>query len=294
MTHPRVLVLGSTGMLGSSVVTALLKKNIKALEASRTSDIHFDAERDHPDALLNETQLIGGDYVINCVGLTKSHILASDPNTIEKAVKLNSLFPAELAKAATKRGCRVIQVATDCVYSGEVGNYNECSPHDAVDVYGKTKSLGEVASESVMHLRCSLIGPELQGRSTLFFEWVRGLKQGSEIFGYTNHKWNGLTSFAFGKIVGGIIDRDTFSPGLHHLVPADVMSKRDLIMLELELLAREDVTVIPLETEAPIDRTLATKDQRRNSSLFFNAGFKRVPTIREMMAELNWESLRES
>ena len=39
----------------------------------------------------------------------------------------------------------ILQIATDCVYSGATGGYTESSSHDALDVYGKTKSLGEVA-----------------------------------------------------------------------------------------------------------------------------------------------------
>jgi dTDP-4-dehydrorhamnose reductase len=293
MANPRVLVLGATGMLGSSVVAALAKGTFSVLQASRTSGIRFDAELDNVDELLGAAQVSAGDYVINCVGLTKSHIQTRDAITIEKAVRLNSLFPAKLAVAAARRGCRVIQVATDCVYSGQDGNYNESSPHDALDIYGKTKSLGEVSSTSVMILRCSLIGPELPGRRTLFFEWVRSLKRGSKIEGYVNHRWNGLTSKAFGNVIEGIIQNDLFLPGLQHLVPADWLDKRELIKLELEYLKRDDVIIESHTTEFPIDRTLATENWSQNNQLFLSAGFKQVPTIREMMAGLEWESLRE-
>jgi len=274
-------------------VAALAKGTFSVLQASRTSGIRFDAELDNVDELLGAAQVSAGDYVINCVGLTKSHIQTRDAITIEKAVRLNSLFPAKLAVAAARRGCRVIQVATDCVYSGQDGNYNESSPHDALDIYGKTKSLGEISSTSVMILRCSLIGPELPGRRTLFFEWVRSLKRGSKIEGYVNHRWNGLTSKAFGNVIEGIIHNDLFLPGLQHLVPADWLDKRELIKLELEFLKRDDVIIESHTTEFPIDRTLATENWSQNNQLFLSAGFKQVPTIREMMAELEWESLRE-
>ena len=57
-------------------------------------------------------------------------------------------------------GARVLQIATDCVYSGAQGAYVETDLHDALDVYGKTKSLGECQEPNVYHLRCSIIGPE--------------------------------------------------------------------------------------------------------------------------------------
>lgn len=76
-------------------------------------------------------------------------------------------------------------------------------------------------------------------------------------------------------------------------MPADWLDKRELIKLELEFLKRDDVIIESHTTEFPIDRTLATENWSQNNQLFLSAGFKQVPTIREMMAGLEWESLRE-
>ena len=293
MTKQRVLVVGSTGMLGGTVYQTLNGSDIEVLEASRSRGLIFDAEVELAGELLRKASLKPGDFVVNCVGLTKTHITEDKKETIERALRLNVLFPIDLARAAEELNLRVIQVATDCVFSGGKGKYLESSPHDAYDAYGKSKSLGEVKSEHVMHLRCSLVGPEGDGRQSLFFEWVRALEPKSQINGYVNHHWNGLTSLAFAKIVAGILQSDTFIPGTHHLVPADQLTKYELIKLELELLKREDVQVEAFQAEEYIDRTLATHAPETNIMLFAVAGYKRVPTIREMMEELPWEALKE-
>jgi len=293
MTTQRVLVIGSTGMLGGTLYQTLAGSDLKVLEASRSRGLIFDAEVELAEDLLRKAGLKSGDYVVNCVGLTKTHINEEKTDTIERAIRLNVLFPISLARAAEKLNLRVIQVATDCVFSGAEGKYFESSPHNAYDAYGKSKSLGEVKSERVMHLRCSLVGPEGEGRQSLFFEWVRASEPESQIKGYVNHHWNGLTSLAFAKIVAGILQSDTFIPGTHHLVPADEITKYELIRLELELLEREDVQVEAVHAEEYIDRTLETNAPERNSMLFAGAGYRRVPTIREMMEELPWEALKE-
>jgi dTDP-4-dehydrorhamnose reductase len=272
-------------MLGSAVVEALKHSRFELLTASRTSGIRFDAESLDVANLFKSASLERGDYVINCVGLTKSRIDESSPSSRASAQRLNVTFPAELARVAFDSGVRVIQVATDCVYSGLAGGYRESAPHDALDVYGKTKSLGEIASASVMHLRCSLIGPEL-GRNSLFFEWVRQQPQGAEISGYTDHQWNGLSSKAFGKIVLGIVSKDLFRPGVHHLVPADQVSKDQLVRMVLEALGRVDVTVTATTTSTAVDRTLSTENQDFNKSLFAAAGYSALPTIRQMVDEI--------
>jgi len=280
----KVLVLGSTGMLGSAVVDALQEKGHEVITASRSTGMKFDAVTLDTEKLLTAASLQKGDFVINCVGLTKSRIYEASMASRSMAVKLNIDFPNELARAAEKLGVKIIQVATDCVFRGLAGGYSEGSAHDALDVYGKTKSLGETPSPNVMHLRCSLIGPEI-GSSSLFFEWVRQQPINAQIYGYTNHLWNGLSSRAFGKVVSGIISEELFESSVQHLVPSDKVTKDELVRLELSALGRDDVQVTSTEDEHPIDRTLRTGRPEFNKQLFLAAGYKKIPTIEEMVLE---------
>ena len=277
-------MLGSTGMLGSAVFTELERAGINTISASRTSGVNFDATTLLVDELFSNAGLDTGDYVVNCVGLTKSRIDESSPHSRALAVRLNIDFPDALATAAQRAGVKVIQVATDCVYSGLKGSYRESDKHDPLDVYGKTKSLGEVPSGSVMHLRCSLIGPEI-GRSSLFFEWVRQQPAGSKVTGFTNHLWNGLSSDAFGRIVSGIVQSGSFRSGVQHLVPADVQTKDQLVRTVLNELSRLDVQVESGLAAHPIDRTLSTDNAEFNAQLFRMAGYEQLPTIRQMVHE---------
>jgi dTDP-4-dehydrorhamnose reductase len=280
----KILVLGSTGMLGSAAVEALQEKGHEVITASRSTGIKFDAVNLNTEKLLTAASLRKGDFVINCVGLTKSRIDEASMASRSLSIKLNIDFPNDLAKAAEKLGVKIIQVATDCVFSGLAGGYSEGSAHDPLDVYGKTKSLGETPSPNVMHLRCSLIGPEV-GRSSLFFEWVRQQPINAQIDGYTNHLWNGLSSRAFGKVVSGIISEELFESSVQHLVPSDEVTKDELVRLELSALGRDDVQVTSTEGEHPIDRTLVTDRTGFNKQLFLAAGYKKIPTIEEMVLE---------
>lgn len=282
---PKVLVLGSTGMLGSAVFSELFRSGANVQEASRTRGVTFDATKLEVDDLLARSGIGEGDFVINCVGLTKARIDESSILSRALAVRLNVDFPNRLALDAQQRGVKVIQVATDCVFSGQVGSYAEDASHDALDVYGKTKSLGESPSDSVMHLRCSLIGPEL-GRNSLFFEWVRQQPANSHINGFTNHIWNGLSSAAFAKIARSIIEQELFSPGVQHLVPRDKVTKDELVRIELTALGRTDVLVTSSEATHRVDRTLSTKNQSTNADLFRAAGYPEVPTVAQMVDEL--------
>jgi dTDP-4-dehydrorhamnose reductase len=271
-------------MLGSAVTRALQEGAHEVITASRSAGIKFDAVNLDTENLLKAAGLQGGDFVVNCVGLTKSRINEASMTSRILAVKLNIDFPDDLARSAEQAGVNVIQAATDCVFSGLAGGYSESSAHDALDVYGKTKSLGETPSPNVMHLRCSLIGPEI-GSSSLFFEWVRQQPFRAEINGYNNHFWNGLSSLAFGKVVSGVIKEDLFKSGVQHLVPTNQVTKDELVRLELAALGRGDVQVTSKKGEHPIDRTLRTNGHDFNEQLFLAAGYEKIPTIQKMVLE---------
>lgn len=281
----RVLILGSSGMLGRAVSHAFQDFEGEVTTLSRDQGFVIDQSLLASDSALAGRKVQEFDWILNCLGVTKFHIDSSSATSIKHAVLTNSVFPNWLAEQAEQTDSRVVQVATDCVFRGSNGPYNENSAHDPVDVYGKTKSLGEAKSEKVMHLRCSLIGPEAHGRSTLFYEWVRKLSPKSQVHGYTNHMWNGLTSHAFAKVARGIVQTESFRAGVQHLVPSGSVSKLELVELLLEQFGRKDVVVVPHEPDIGVDRTLSTIDAEFNQRLFQIAGYSEPPSIASMLDE---------
>ncbi len=284
----KVLVLGGKGMIGAGVVAALRSAGVEVLKTSRDPQddqtLRFAVGQTAIDEVL--AHLEQGDYVFNAIGLIKQRIKEDSALDRLKAVELNADFPYRLANAAAKAGINVIQVATDCVYEGTTGSYLEESVQDATDVYGKTKSLGEVPAANVMHLRCSVIGPETGGGLSLL-EWVRKQPIGAQLNGYTNHIWNGITASAFGQIIVGIVTKQGFAAGVQHIVPGDQVSKHQLVELIAKRLGRSDLTFEPVTTANLVNRTLATGNQSGNEALWRNAGFEEIPSITELVESMS-------
>lgn len=226
-----------------------------------------------------------GDTVVNSLGLIKQYIREDDLADRRSAIAINADFPHALAALAAERGFRVIHVTTDCVYSGRRGNYVETDAHDATDAYGKSKSLGEVPAPGVLNLRTSVIGPELRGFRSLL-HWVLDHKPESSFDGYTDHRWNGLTSQAFGRIVAGIVVSDHPLEGTVHLMPTDSVTKFELSSMILDAFGRTDVTVRPKATGHPVDRVLSTADPDTNARLWRDAGYDAVPSVHRMVLDL--------
>jgi dTDP-4-dehydrorhamnose reductase len=289
----RVLILGGSGMLGSAVIPEFEGFKGEVLVSTRTQKldslpegmkhVQFDASRDDLDKQLGDLGKI--DFVVNCIGIIKPHINDADDKQRLNAIQINSLFPQQLSDWAAKSGAKIIQIATDCVFSGATGGYVETDAHDALDVYGKSKSLGEVPNDSMMHLRVSIIGPE-NGRSTSLLEWVRNQPEDAKIFGFTDHLWNGVTTSHFGKIARGIIAAGLFKPGVFHLVPGNKVPKNELVAKIAAVFGREDIKIEPKASGHTIDRTLRTNDAEFNSRMWAAAGYASAPTIEQMIQEI--------
>jgi dTDP-4-dehydrorhamnose reductase len=288
-----VLILGATGMLGSAVLREFSTLDCKLIATVRNLSeapgfpvvefIEFDATSGDLNEALGDLKQV--DYVINCIGLIKTYIDDSVTEKREMAILINAVFPYTLEAWAAARGAKVIQIATDCVFSGSKGKYLESDKHDALDVYGKSKSLGEVPSSSMMHIRVSIIGPEVN-RSSSLLEWVRNQPENAEISGFTDHKWNGITSLHFAKIARGVITDGSFEAGVIHVLPEDSVTKFELVKSMASHLGRSDVKISPKDTGDSVDRTLGTIDSDKNSALWQGAGYSSPPTVNKMVEEM--------
>ena len=278
----KVLVLGATGMLGHACSNVLkLNETLDVVNTSRTTKAgyqKFDASKDSISDLIS---VVNPDWIVNCIGIIKPHIDEKDIASINQAIRINSLFPQEIVMSSKKP---IIQIATDCVYSGSIGAYPESAFHDATDVYGKTKSLGEIPANNLKHIRASIIGPE-QGRSTSLLEWFRNQSNDAKLNGFTDHLWNGVTTHHFGFLVKGMIENDYLEFNKIHIVPQDIVTKAELLRIFASSYGRTDITINDVQSAKIIDRTLTTENPKTNSTLWELAGYEAPPTIKQMVEE---------
>jgi dTDP-4-dehydrorhamnose reductase len=286
----KVAILGSTGMLGSTLTSYLGNSKYEIIEFNRkgisvnvdNQAEKLDATKDFDGQSLSVTEKL--DFVINCIGQIKQKINPESIESINSAEKINSDFPGALNEFAEENSIKVIQIGTDCVFSGGRGNYSESDGFDANDIYGKTKISGERKSQSAMTLRCSIIGLERSGSYSLL-NWLISQQMNASVPGYTNHFWNGLTTLQFAKIVSGIIDQDLFSAGVFHVIPDDYVSKYELLRQIAFYFNREDLEIVPNENQIPIDRRLVTQRKVENLRLWTSANYSAPPTISYMLEE---------
>jgi dTDP-4-dehydrorhamnose reductase len=287
----KVLVIGSSGMLGSSLKSQLLKSRNEIYFTRRdtnskvvANEFIFDFIRDDLKYWFDDKPRF--DFVINCIGAIPQKYPSGSDTEIRQMIELNSLLPQFLKEQSNLHGFQIIQIATDCVFSGKSGKYTEESIHDASDIYGVTKSLGEKYVGDAMTLRCSIIGRNDHSNSSLH-NWVLSNQLNATISGYRNHIWNGITTVAFARIVKGIIDNGLFETGLQHVLPSDEVTKNELIRVIAQVNNRTDLKIMATDHEMTIDRTLKSLYPEKNQLLWRSAGYEKIPSISELVIEMD-------
>ena len=286
----RVLILGKDGMLGTMVSSYLtsLKEYEIYLTSRRDEGIDlddkirkFDVSTDSLENLVND---INPHFLINCIGVIKPEIEEGDKESVEKAIDINTYFPLNISQLAESKNFKYIQIGTDCVFSGEGGEYFEDSFQDANDIYGKTKIGGETEQSKKYLLRGSIVGPE-RGEGKSLLNWF--LSQNSnKVKGFSDHMWNGITTLNFAKIVHGMIKNNNFDTHIQHVLPKDQVSKYELL-LYFKKYFNIDVAIEESTSSNSVNRTLKTKNQDKNIKLWRDAGYKSVPSIEENIKELS-------
>jgi dTDP-4-dehydrorhamnose reductase len=285
MTPTKVLILGATGMLGSALYKRMSGNpelevwgSVRSSGARRFfSDVEqaqlipgVDVTDD--DALVAVLKRVRPDVVINAVGLIKQLATANDPLVV---LPLNSMLPHRLANLCALQGARVIQISSDCVFSGRTGNYVESDISDAEDLYGKSKYIGEVHDQpNAVTLRTSGIGHELESRNGLL-EWF--LFQQGPVKGFSKAIFSGLPWVETARVIKEFVLPHPEISGLYHLA-AKPISKLDLLKLIAKVYGKE--IKIEADDSVRINRSL-------NSKRFTDATGYVAPEWPELIAQMH-------
>lgn len=226
-----IVVTGAGGMLGQAVVKAAKAAGHTCVPYTRQQlDITDDGHMDTALAFVPPPFTI-----INCAAIIRGRY---DGRSYAAAHVVNAVGPHKLAK----RCARLVQVSTDCVFSGSVGpggaipTYNELSPTCPTDWYGETKLAGEVRDDAHVTVRGSFIGFD-----SGLLAWFLSQPQEATVPGYTDHVWTGTYVADYADALVAIAN--TNLNGVIHLVAR--RTTKAILLREIGDLLRPDIYVDP-------------------------------------------------
>jgi dTDP-4-dehydrorhamnose reductase len=285
----KVLILGAGGMLGHMAARVL----------SETFDVYGTTRGDKSSApmlkkilkdnfwitgldVLDSEQIenvlttIKPDVVINCVGLIKQKM---DNTSYIDSIEINALLPHKLYLLCERHQSKLIQISTDCVFTCEEGIKSQFDRPNAVDLYGRTKLLGEVDYGNALTIRTSIVGRQINGNES-FFEWV--LRQRNKVAnGYSNAQYTGLTTFALSRVISAILHNQPTLSGLWQ-VASEPISKYEL----MQKLNQELSLGITIQKDVEF-----RCDRRLDGMPFISATGIRIPTWDEMIKQFSTDDV---
>ncbi len=258
----RVLILGVTGMLGHRLFLELSKRHEVHATARSSSGLkefidYFEIDanfirtgltNDRVDYFKQVIEEIKPDMIVNCIGIIKQ---VKDGRDHITSIAVNSLFPHQIAKISRECGARFIHMSTDCVFTGTTGMYTEKSVSDALDLYGRSKQMGEVDYlDNSLTIRTSIIGREIKPHGGLL-EWFLGEKS-PEIKGFSKAIFSGFPTKTLANVIDQYVLESDLS-GLYHL-SVDPIDKFSLLV-KFNNLFRVNKVILE-NTDLVIDRSL--------------------------------------
>ena len=280
----RVLIIGGNGMLGHKLCQILSRRMDVWATVMNDSEIYSKFNflpKDHLvgninvldlKSLRNVTEDLRPQTIVNAAGIVKQR---DEAKQAVPSVQVNSLFPHQLADLCSELGIRVLHVSTDCVFSGQRGNYSEVDNPDPTDLYGRSKLIGELNRPGCLTIRTSIIGWQLSGFSSLL-SWFAS-QHGQRIKGYQKAIYSGLSTSVMAGLIGDLIVTRPDLQGIYHVASGSI-SKYELLIKLKQALRWKDID-IDNDEQFFCDRSL-------NGLRFSTATGWRPPSWDDMISDL--------
>ena len=273
----RIIVTGSRGMLGATLVPHLIAAGHEVIEApSRTrAPVHADlSRRENVDRMLDDAR---PQVVVNLAALADVDYCEAHP---EEAYATNAELVRHIAEwiASSSASCRLVHISSDQMYDG-------AGPHDESELrpcnyYGYSKILSEqyAAVAGATCLRTNFFGrSQSPGRSSLSDWIVASARRGANITVFDDVRFTPLSMRTLAESIARVVEAPV--PGVFNLGSSDGMTKADFAFalveslgLPVDAMRRGSVDDAPRTARRP-------RDMRMSSARFHATFGGAAPTL---------------
>lgn len=280
----KIVILGSTGMLGQALIKESLNRKLQTIGIARKgSDRCLDLTNDKE--LIDAIESIAPDVIINTVAIVNLKICEEKPLL---AYLTNTHSVAILSEMTRKKNIYLVQISTDHYYTGDQDfQHSENEEVELVNEYAKTKYMAEnfaLSDPKSLIVRTNIVGFRDRINSPTFIEWVLDslIKQLPMTLFY-DFFTSSIDVTSFAKIIFDVLEQKC--SGILNIASRETFSKKTFIeMIACDL----GVSLTHTKTGSIFD----LKDVPRAESLGLNVtkiehilGYK-LPTIEQVVNNL--------
>lgn len=227
----KLIIVGADGFLGQKL-TSMMKNRFKIIETTKEG-IDGSIRLDITDSkeVENVIEAENPSLLINCASMTNVDACELEPAL---AMKINGEGPTNLAEVAAKVNAKMIQVSTDYVFSGSLGNYSEDDLPDPINIYGKSKLQGEEqvkekCPEYIIARVSVLYGYNNPNDKTTFVKWLIEKLKKKESVKIVNDQINNPTFIDdIGNALMELIEGKSI--GIYNICGKEAISRYDFAM----------------------------------------------------------------
>ena len=283
----KVLILGSSGLLGSNISRVLDSKfevigtHFKNVNHSVPHSIHLDiASTDMFEEIIKK---VLPQYVINCIGTTSVEECELFP---EKAMLLNAIFPYRVAKASREFKFQFLQVSTDH-YETPSNEIRDESMHPIpLNSYGYSKFTGErlvlTESPTSLILRTNFFGVSARGDHSILDFAISSFKNSSPVFGYEDVWFTPLGVTQIGNFLASTLELNT--SGILNLSGSESITKLTFLREVAGALGIDPNLVLAAKSSQFSSSVIRPLNLSLDNSRLLHLGVK-LPTLKDMIRE---------
>lgn len=236
----KVVVTGSSGLIGSVLVPALVARGHEVLALYHGNEPQFRSPKvttqklDLRDAAQVERLVLDlfPGAIINCAAYSSQDEVAKDEAAAEK---INVSLPRQLAMLSRHVGARLLHLSTDMVFDGgQEAAYRSTDKPNPLNLYGQMKLLAErevlrYAAEVSVVLRVTIVsGNSPSGLRGVHEKMIAALAAGQpKVKLLTNEYRQPVSNVNVADVLTELLERPTLS-GLFHWSGVDRLSRYEI------------------------------------------------------------------
>ena len=144
----RILITGSNGLLGQTLLRQLLNTRCNIVAISKGKNRfpteegyhYFGIDITNTDLLLNTIRAVKPHFIINTAAVTNVDFCEENKELCDAVNKDSVKHLVEITK---ELNAHLIHISTDFIFDGTKGNYKETDIPNPINYYGKSKLLAE-------------------------------------------------------------------------------------------------------------------------------------------------------
>lgn len=258
MTVPRLLVVGSNGLLGQKVVELFVRGTSAEITASSVEPapvraLHSVSYRQTDITAKKDVRAmvsaVEPAVIINCAAMTNVDACETER---ELAWKINVSGVEHLADAAKHANAALVHISTDYVFDGKQGPYAEDDRPEPLSYYGKTKLASENALRAsditYLILRTMVLYGHAEGVKANFALWlIDSLQKKNPVNVVDDQVGNPTLVDDLAYAIMRAVELQKW--GLYHIAGRDIISRYEFAVRLAGVFGLDAGLITPIKTE---------------------------------------------